>query len=325
MNDDKIILSQEESDALQKQQTRFIENSNINVMPKTFSRVTEKQADGNNKSILIFAVVLVLIVIIASLGYLFLSGNNSKSDNQVPDAKGRASALIATSSSPIDVIGSSAPIVATTSVPVIAATSTIATSSLSVATTVPEIIFEADEDTDGDGLNDSLELLIGSDVKNKDTDGDTFSDFSELLALYDPRSKGRLADNINIAKYKNAILGYSVLYPMVWKVNDSGDGSAMFKIPNGQFIQIITEENDKKLSLDAWYKDQVGDEKIKKEQRIVDKNKKWSGIRSIDGLTVYILDAKKKNFYVVAYNIVEKEKPIYQNILDMMVASLEVK
>jgi len=212
-----------------------------------------------------------------------------------------------------------------TSTVVAATTTVISTATTTISTSSDENVFEADGDSDKDGLNDSVELLIGSDAKNADTDGDAYSDYSELANLYDPISKGRLTDNINISKYQDAVYKYSIVYPLIWKASPSDDGSVIFKIPNGQFIQVIVEENDKKMTLDNWYKEQVSESKIAKEQRIVSKTKSWTGIKSSDGLTIYLLDAKKKNFYVITYNIVENEKPIYQKILDAMLASLELK
>ena len=44
-------------------------------------------------------------------------------------------------------------------------------------------------DSDSDGINDSLELVIGTDPYNRDTDGDGYSDGEEFKSGYDPLDK----------------------------------------------------------------------------------------------------------------------------------------
>lgn len=58
----------------------------------------------------------------------------------------------------------------------------------------------SDNDKDGDGLNDFLEILFKTDIADPDTDGDGYADGVELRNEYDPRYGGgaRLEKRINV-------------------------------------------------------------------------------------------------------------------------------
>ena len=45
-------------------------------------------------------------------------------------------------------------------------------------------------DTDGDGLPDEIEKVLGTSVNNPDSDGDTFSDLNEIKNGYSPLAAG---------------------------------------------------------------------------------------------------------------------------------------
>ncbi|MDQ2933353.1 MAG: thrombospondin type 3 repeat-containing protein, partial [bacterium] len=47
-------------------------------------------------------------------------------------------------------------------------------------------------DTDLDGLPNSIEIYIGTNINKKDTDGDTYSDAEELKLGSDPLGPGKL-------------------------------------------------------------------------------------------------------------------------------------
>ncbi|MDD5934663.1 MAG: cellulose binding domain-containing protein [Clostridiales bacterium] len=64
---------------------------------------------------------------------------------------------------------------------------------LTKGTTITDI----EKDTDGDGLEDYIEQMIGTDRRKKDTDGDQLSDFEEfILALTDPLLKDTDGDAV---------------------------------------------------------------------------------------------------------------------------------
>lgn len=65
------------------------------------------------------------------------------------------------------------------------------------------------QDSDKDGLPDSLEKALGTDSKKKDSDNDGYSDKAELLSMHDPlsRSQKKLSPDFKlIAKLGNQVL-----------------------------------------------------------------------------------------------------------------------
>ncbi len=57
-----------------------------------------------------------------------------------------------------------------------------------------------DPDTDNDGLNDGLELEVGTDPLNSDTDGDSINDWEEILFLIDPINRDTDNDGVSDGK-----------------------------------------------------------------------------------------------------------------------------
>jgi hypothetical protein len=165
-------------------------------------------------------------------------------------------------------------------------------------------------DSDSDGLSDAEEILLGTATSTPDTDGDGYFDGAELENLYDPAtSTTRLIASPKIALYENKTFNYSVLYPRVWRMSvNGGDDSIMFRSDDNQFFQIITQTNTDKQSLDQWYLEQLGVSAINDTARVSGSN--WRGIRNLDGLTLYLMDAQQKHIFTLAYN------PGENNILD---------
>ncbi|KKP59478.1 MAG: hypothetical protein UR53_C0002G0092 [Candidatus Magasanikbacteria bacterium GW2011_GWC2_34_16] len=57
---------------------------------------------------------------------------------------------------------------------------------LLVVFSLPKICLAAEVDSDSDGLNDELELKLGTDPNNADTDGDSFKDGTEVYNGFNP-------------------------------------------------------------------------------------------------------------------------------------------
>ncbi len=187
----------------------------------------------------------------------------------------------------------------------------------------PEISFTKGADSDSDGLTDKEELVLGSDSNLSDSDGDGYADLAELKSLYNPNGAGKIGDNPNIASYANTTNKYNLIYPKNWSVMpSSGDSSIIFKASDNHFIQIITQTNTNKESISAWYSSQFGIAVINDSDKIAFAD--WQGIRSEDGLTVYLTDAGNNNIYTITYNIGIDNILEYKNIFDMLVASFNI-
>ncbi|MDD5072092.1 MAG: hypothetical protein PHQ42_05175 [Patescibacteria group bacterium] len=202
------------------------------------------------------------------------------------------------------------------------ATSTIPGEEEIIATSTPEAGIIR-EDGDGDGLTWKEEILLGTSDENIDSDGDGYSDFEEVMNLYDPAGSGKLGDNPNIGEYSNAI-GYKVLYPLIWsRISVGGDDSIMFKSEDdGQFIQIIVQNNAEKQSVKDWHEQQFGIEAIEPSREITGIG--WSGIKSEEGLVVYLVDDNRDYIFVLSYNAGPDGILSYKNIFSAMIKSFSL-
>jgi hypothetical protein len=202
------------------------------------------------------------------------------------------------------------------------ATSTIPGEEEIAATSTPETGIIR-EDGDGDGLTWKEEILLGTSDENIDSDGDGYSDFEEVMNLYNPAGSGKLADNPNIGEYLNAI-GYRALYPLIWsRISVGGDDSIMFKSEDdGQFVQIIAQNNAEKQSVRDWHEQQFGVETIEPSREI--NGNGWSGIKSEEGLVAYLVDDNRDYIFVLSYNAGPDGILSYKNIFSAMIKSFSI-
>ena len=206
------------------------------------------------------------------------------------------------------------------------ATSTIsdieeATSTVVEAEPVPAAISYS-SDSDQDGLSDLEEVLLGIDLQKTDSDNDGYDDKSELLNLYNPGGVGEIVTNAKIKKYTNATYRYSLYYPDAWLIERvGGDESIMVKLDNDQFFQIIVSLKTDDLSLEDWYKKEFNVPTINPDQKLYKQG--WNGIKSEDGMIIYLVYPGEEKLYTVTYNLGLGRIISYQNIFEMMVNSLE--
>ena len=177
-------------------------------------------------------------------------------------------------------------------------------------------------DSDGDGLTDNEEQLLGTDLSSANSDGDGYGDLVELKNLYNPAGAGRLIENLNIREMTNATYHYSVYYPTEWAGGaSSNDESIIFMSADNHFIQIITQPNDSGQIINDWYREQFSLSEIATEFFVVGSD--WVGLKSPDGLTVYLNDQAQENIFALTYNIGSSSTLEYKNIFDMMVKSFK--
>lgn len=175
-------------------------------------------------------------------------------------------------------------------------------------------------DSDQDGMGDMEEILLDCNINNRDSDNDGYSDYDELLKLYNPAGAGKLIVNPNIEKYTNNSYRYSLYYPNTWlKTNVDAENSILFQAGNNQFIQIIIQDNVSGKNLDDWYMELMGANEIKGEQRLYKAG--WSGIKSSDGLTVYLSNPNSEAVFTISYNTGMDDTLVYFTIFQMMVES----
>ncbi|MFH1255263.1 MAG: hypothetical protein V1667_02235 [bacterium] len=199
------------------------------------------------------------------------------------------------------------------------------------ATTTPEADLGETElalkigiDGDNDGLTDTEEIILGSDAFVPDTDGDGYLDGPELINLYNPAGTGKLAENPHVSVYENKTFSYSLLYPSAWQMSvNGGDDSLMFKTGDNQFIQIIVQPNVNKQNLNEWYMEQVGVAQI--EESYIMSGDGLAGIKSPDGLNIYLMDGRQNYIFSLTYNLGGGTVLEYSDIFQMMVKSFNLK
>ncbi len=174
-------------------------------------------------------------------------------------------------------------------------------------------------DSDGDGLSDKEELLLGSDPWSSDSDGDGYDDLGELLNLYNPAGSGRLLENTNIVKYLDEVAGYSFLHPLSWEKNSLSDGSlVILYADDGSFFQVLMEENIYKMDVESWYFSVFPGALFSPE--VIMKNN-WMGFYGEDGFVFYLVDKNYNNIYTILYNAPDNNSLSYLNIFKAMVES----
>lgn len=73
-------------------------------------------------------------------------------------------------------------------------------------------IFTLENDSDGDGLSDKLEIILGTSIEKSDSDGDGFGDFQELSQGYSPFGEGKIRAEIEIVG--------GGIFPVDWEENN---------------------------------------------------------------------------------------------------------
>ncbi|OGF27813.1 hypothetical protein A2331_06935 [Candidatus Falkowbacteria bacterium RIFOXYB2_FULL_34_18] len=190
--------------------------------------------------------------------------------------------------------------------------------------TIPKTQNRIVVDTDQDGLSDIEEVILGSNANLKDSDGDGYADLTETLGLYNPAGEGNILVNSSIEKYTNSKYKYSLYYSSFWPIETmGGEESIMFKLNNNQFINIIIEPNEDQLNINEWYQKQFNNILIKPEQVVSKKG--WTGIKSDDGLIVYLMHPMSNNIFVLSYNLGLEATENYKNIFKMMIESLRLE
>lgn len=181
-------------------------------------------------------------------------------------------------------------------------------------------------DSDNDSLTDKEEGLYNTDPNKPDTDDDGFVDGVELTNLYNPRgfTPVRLEDSGLVNRYTNTTYKYHIFYPVKWlaRALDETNQEAIFTSDTGEFMQVIVQENINHLSLIDWYKTQVPEINIEQIEYITNKSKSLTGIRNLDGLTIYF--GNENYIYSIAYNIGTKTELNFSSTLTMMYKSFEL-
>jgi len=182
-------------------------------------------------------------------------------------------------------------------------------------------------DTDNDGLTDVEEALLGTNPNAADSDGDGYGDLAELNSLYDPAGSGKLEASPRWHKYLNSTYNYSLLEPSNFVLKPlGGDYSVSFISPDNQFFQIEVQPNTTRASIMDWYREQFGEPAevtLLVEGKDSSGTPSWLGIKSADGLNLYLTDNKFSNIFTLSYNVGLERIMTYPNLFNVFIKSLQ--
>jgi hypothetical protein len=187
-------------------------------------------------------------------------------------------------------------------------------------TTQASITVPLGTDTDGDGLTDLEETILGTNSNLVDTDGDSYADAAEVTNLYDPTSNGKLLANTHLTTYND--LGISFLYPTTWVKEVSTDQKLItFKSKDNHMFQIYIV--DSTVDLDSYYKQVFSVDTITANARYA-KNS-WSGIWTTSNRIIYVKAPNNSHVYIVGYNVGSNETAEYKTVYQALINSLTIK
>jgi len=256
--------------------------------------------DHRKVGLLIIGGGIVLVIILLCFGYFYFIKPNVK--QPVVPVKETDQTFVATSTA----TSSSAEEVSTTTVELVATnTPIISTSTNATASSSDSIMPEetpiasttvtvSKVDTDADGLTDDEERITGTDPNKADTDNDGYSDIAELESGYDPLAPGKkVASTSAMLPYK-IDSRVTVVYPSNWEpTKNAANNVVVFTDSDQAFIQIIYQDNPKKLSPTAWFNEQFTG--LTPGEAI--NSPTMQGFFSKDGLAAYVFSRDLKRVY----------------------------
>lgn len=177
-------------------------------------------------------------------------------------------------------------------------------------------------DSDGDGLYDEEELILGTSIVLKDSDDDGHEDLIEIINAYNPIGEGLLAEAESISTYTKQGNNFSFIHPSAWELNEVNDKLFTLNINEGSLIQLVLMDNYDNLSVLNWFQDNFPGEEISQDKFI--SKDSYEGVVSKDGLNVYLSNGDRKTIYVFSYIPAAPERLGFINIFNMIYSSFKL-
>lgn len=190
----------------------------------------------------------------------------------------------------------------------------------------PPILITDSVDTDRDGLTDMAEEIFGTDPTIIDTDGDGYDDSHELLNLYSPigKSPSKVADTDLVVDFSNPVYEYKMYYPRNWSSGsvDANYQDVLFSVLNGENIEVRVFDLNPGENFASWF---VVNAPTEKYNDLVQFKSKFNevGLKRSDDLVYYFTDGKR--VYVFAYHPNDFSTVIaYRSVLKLMARSFRL-
>ncbi len=201
-------------------------------------------------------------------------------------------------------------------------------SSRSIDELVPPIV---SGDADKDGLTDLEESLIGTSASSPDTDLDGYLDGVEMINGYNPTvssSSGKPA-RLDTASFVTILTtnfpqdNFQTFYIKGWSVSlVEALHQARIITGTGEMIKVSIIDNTEQVSAANWYL--VNNPQITLSQLTNIEIGNFSGIRSPNGLSVYMTDQKKEKIYAFEYDLDNSLEFRYPTILEMIIRNFKL-
>ncbi len=175
-------------------------------------------------------------------------------------------------------------------------------------------------DNDKDGLSREEEIVAGTSDSSPDTDSDTYTDLAEMLNGYNPLGDGNLADNANFIKFENTKYNFSFYYPKTFLISANTDDVTIIDLGGEEFFQLFVEANEKKLSMEDWYKSQFGVDFI--DPNLISTKGAWESIKNANSKSIFFKNVNAD--YVIAFNYSSNSGNRYLNIFEIAFNSFTI-
>ena len=338
---DDIFADTDKAPIDSKKSTGYYSNGPLEAKKVGLSSVVDSAVPASNGKnlaikIILFSLIGLLIIIGGYFVYLRLivstkqatQINNSiavtpVNNNTATSASGSSLTPVLTpssSSSSTAIISSSTTTpTATTSLPlsqqpIVAPSAPIATSTLSAANLI---------DTDGDGLTDVEEALLGTNPVKADTNGNGFSDLTELRNGYDPIRAGVRLSSSSAVMFYNFNNVATLVYPSTWSATEDAAKDAVVFANNSQsMIKLSVQANSQNFpDITTWFQTEfnglVSGGSVS--------GPGWQGVYSPDQMTVYLMGTKTDKIYILAYSPAVNDNPSIITFFHIMIKTLSIK
>jgi len=328
MADQKKKLSKKELQAqvaaVQKQKEadkqKLLTPFEIHVMPQKFNprNSTMQHASKSGSGSKVWLVVIVIIIILALLGYgAFALYKSLNQPAQQPSQN-----VVTLPTTPV-VTQPEVTQPEVTQPEVTQPEVTQPTTPTPTPTTLP-----TSTDTDGDGLTDVEERLLGTELRIADTDGDGYTDAQEVASLYSPFVAGpsSLADVASINTYVNPIVGYTLLNPGDWlpRITDQSRKEVIFTSITGEVVFLEVLENANNVTIGQWLIDNQPGLNPTTLTNYTSKQG-FSGVVTADGLTYYLAIPQKNEVFKFEYDPGTVARLNFKTFFKMMVDSIKLQ
>jgi hypothetical protein len=306
-------------------------SEDVYIMPEKFH--SEPAKGSSNKPLIIAGIILAAVVILVGAYFIY----DWSVQQQLAAQQAIQNAAMQLSTPIVEEVNEGLLVtpepVTTTEPAVTTPTTTQTTTSPATTPTTTEPALTPpplSRDSDGDGLTDIEEDVIGTNPVKPDTDIDGYKDSDEILAGYNPLSDGSQgkaklseSDAVSLAQSSFAQNNFSFLYPRRFKVSFiSESGQAIISADTGEIIRLSSQPDEQKVSAMNWYLQ--AHPQVSVSQLKIISTAQLTGFFTPDGLTAYLTDVNKERIYSFEYIANPQTEFRYPTLFAMIIKNFKI-